>query len=266
MSIYLFGFAADRYTATIGMSVRSEEAVDSGLIDGLSAFSGGARPDSAILHGFLTSADLVNRLDRRIGLKDRLIPPKFDPVYAQNPQSLEGLHQRWLRLVTATHDSRSGIVTLRVSGFSSSDALLISNAVNGESAAMLTRLSEQMRAESTGLARAESARAEARLRAAQDRLATFRASSQIADPTAEFEGLQIEVEYARERYFQARAALDATLVQAQKTGRYLAVHIEPVQPESAELPRKGQVLWVSGIVLLLIWGVGVLGVKGLQDA
>lgn len=336
LAVYLFAFAAERFVSITGMSVRAEDSVAEGeLLRGLSAFSGGGQSDSAILHGFLTSADIVARMDRRIGLHDRMVPPEFDPVYAQKPIDLEDLHRRWQRLVTASHDGRSGIVTLQVTGFSAQDAHRISLAVIEESAAMQARLSELARAESTELAQTELTRAERRLRDARQRLTAFRASARIIDPSAslegqlglmaslqgqmteaqialgllressttsdprliqaerrvevvaawlegerrkfglggegyanlteEYEGLRIEVEYARESYLQALAALDTARAHAHKSGRYLAVHIAPVMAETAVLPRKGLVLCLSGLGLVMVWAVCVLAAKGIRD-
>lgn len=335
LAVYLYTISAVRFTSVTGMSVRAEETLpEGGLIDGLSAFSGGTKPDAAILRDFLTSVDLVQRLDQRIGLKSRLIPPEFDPVYAQNPENLERLHQRWQQLVTVTLDGRSGLVTLRVSGFTPEDARALSLAAIRESDAMLARLSDNARENATRLAMTELTLAEDRLRDAREKLTAFRASAQIVDPladiegqlgvmaslqgqmaeaqialgllrqsasetdtrliqaerrvaivsdllaqerrkfglgedgyaglTATYEGLRLEVEYASERYVIARASLDAEMAAAQKTGRYLAVHVAPVAAETATLPRKGQVLGLTGFALILIWATGLFTAAGLK--
>lgn len=332
LALYLFAFSSDRYVVTVGMSVRAEEAGEpSPFLDGLSGFSGGIKPDAAIVNEFLNSDDLIRRMNKRLDLSAMLSPLDFDPVYTQNPRNQTDLAQRWSRLIRPTMDSRSGLISVRVSAFSPENTEMIANAMLEETSDMLSRLSFGMHRETMRLARDELTRAELRLKTARRKLTEFRASSRIVDPGADLEGqlgliailqqqmaeaqialnllraddprlihaerrvsvvsslleeerrkfglteagyaemtgafeeLQVEVEYAQESYLLARSALDAAIKAAQSKSRYLAVHIQPVRPETPELPRKGQSLFVGLVALFLIWAILALAVQGFRD-
>jgi|32_taG_2_1085360.scaffolds.fasta_scaffold03031_5 capsular polysaccharide transport system permease protein len=81
----------------------------------------------------------------------------------------------------------------------------------------------------------------------------------------EFERLTVDVEYARESYLAAQAALDAAVAEAQRKSRYLATYTPPAMPESAQYPQRLQLSAVTAGVLFLLWAVSVLVYYSLRD-
>lgn len=86
-----------------------------------------------------------------------------------------------------------------------------------------------------------------------------------AEIVGEFERLTVDVEYARETYLAAQAALDAAVAEAQRKSRYLATYSPPALPTSPEYPRRIELSAVTAGVLLLFWSIGVLVYYSLRD-
>lgn len=80
--------------------------------------------------------------------------------------------------------------------------------------------------------------------------------------SAEYESLLVELEYAQSQYLSARKALDLALVQAQKSSRYLAVHIQPTRPQTPDLSGRWNLLVLLTLGLIGIWAILTLGFYG----
>jgi capsular polysaccharide transport system permease protein len=184
-TVYLLGFAADRFVATVGVTVRSDAPMVPELpVTGLSGVSS---PDVAMVYTFLTSADLVHRLNQKLDLSELLSPARFDPVYAKKPENFLELTHRWRRLMTPIYDSRSGTIAIAVQGFTPDAAKQIADAVLIETRLMLTRLStDRFRAE-TVLAGQFLDRARQALEASRSDLVQFRLQHGLTDPTLDYE-------------------------------------------------------------------------------
>lgn len=81
----------------------------------------------------------------------------------------------------------------------------------------------------------------------------------------EFERLNVDVEYASKAYLVAMAALDTARAEAQRQNRYLATYATPTLPQRALYPQRAVLSLVSGLFLLLSWGIGVLVYYSLRD-
>ncbi len=81
----------------------------------------------------------------------------------------------------------------------------------------------------------------------------------------EFERLNVDVDYASKAYLAALASLDAAHAEAQRQSRYLATYATPTLPESALYPQRAVLTLVTGLFLLLAWGIGVLVFYSLKD-
>ncbi len=77
---------------------------------------------------------------------------------------------------------------------------------------------------------------------------------------AEFEALQVDLEFAEKSYLSAQATYDVALAESQRTSRHLAAYISPTKAETAEFPRRiiilltlGGMLWISWAILTMIF-------------
>jgi len=330
---YVFALASDRFVSYSGFSVGAENSgANLGILDSLTSLSGGAKTDSAIVYDFLRSPAFVERLQQRIDVSLTFSPRGFDALFWPPPDSLDSTTRRWRRLVSLSLDSRSGVISARVSGFQPDTATNINRIILDEAATMLSALSQDMREDSTATAKQTVDQARADLSMARKDLTEFRAKTRIVDPAAELEGRlglmallqsqlveakialgllketssstdaraqaaarkvsiiedmleaerqnigrgeegfaetaaefesrQLEVEYAQERYVAALAALDASVALAQSKSRYLAIHIQPTQPDGPELPRRWRSLAVTAAFLSLAWVIFAVGFSG----
>lgn len=199
---YLLGFAADRFVSTVGMTVRSDAPIAPELP--VAGLSGVSNPDVAMVYAFLTSADLVHRLDQNFDLSEMLSPAEFDPVFAQRPKNTEDLTTRWARMATPIHDSRSGTIELSVQGFSPDAAKQISEAVVSETRLMLARLSTERFQAETVLAGQFLDRARQALETSRSELLQFRIQHGLTDPTLDYEERLALITSLQDRLVTAR--------------------------------------------------------------
>lgn len=81
----------------------------------------------------------------------------------------------------------------------------------------------------------------------------------------EYEGLQVEREYAEQSYFAALAARDSAATEAMRTSRYLATYINPSIAERAEYPEREILFALVFIILLFSWITLILSYYALRD-
>jgi capsular polysaccharide transport system permease protein len=82
---------------------------------------------------------------------------------------------------------------------------------------------------------------------------------------AEYERLVAERNLAREAYRRALAAHDATLAQAARQDRFLAVYEQPTLAGRSDFPRTGAILGLAALFLGLGWAVLVLMHAAMRD-
>lgn len=191
---YLWARAADRYATDIAFTIRgaAPEPAVAGLSGGLTALTGAAMPaaEGDILHAYLTSRELVARLDAAVGLRARLARAHGrDPLFSLAPEGpVDELLRHWERLLRISHDPGSGLIVLEVQAFTPADAEAIGAALLAESERMINALGDAARAEATRHAAAALAEAGARLAGARAALAAFRARTGMVDPAADIGG------------------------------------------------------------------------------
>lgn len=187
---YLYRFAADQYSSHLGYSVRAETvSAPVELFGGLAELAGSAPQDGNVLKAYLESQQLVENLQRTLGLGEVFSRPEADPVFAYDDSgTIEDLHDYWRRMVRVTHDTASGLIEVDVRAFTAADAQKIAMAILHESDALVERLSEVAQVDTTAFAREELDRAEGRLSAARAALQEFRSRTQIVDPSVDLQG------------------------------------------------------------------------------
>lgn len=82
---------------------------------------------------------------------------------------------------------------------------------------------------------------------------------------SEFEGLNVEREFAETAYSAALAALDGAKANAIRQSRYLATYIDPTLAEEAEYPRRFILFGLAALFLTLGWGILALVYYSLRD-
>lgn len=82
---------------------------------------------------------------------------------------------------------------------------------------------------------------------------------------AEYEGLEVDREFAEQSWLSARAALDAARIAAGRQSRYLATHVAPGLAETAEYPRRWRIMAITTFLLTLGWATGALVVWSVRE-
>ncbi|SLN15374.1 hypothetical protein AQS8620_00276 [Aquimixticola soesokkakensis] len=87
----------------------------------------------------------------------------------------------------------------------------------------------------------------------------------LADIINEYEGLQVDHEFAQTTYLAALTAYDSALAEAQRKSRYLGAYVLPTLAERAQFPQRGVLLALATLFLFLTWSIGLLISYSLRD-
>ena len=111
-----------------------------------------------------------------------------------------------------------------------------------------------------------------RIDAIGERIEAERASLGIAGATGtlpevvgRYEELLVDLEFANTAYTQALAGLSAARAEARRQSRYLAPHVEPTLSTRSLYPRRALLAGLTGLFLLLAWGVVMLVFYNVRD-
>lgn len=184
---YLWGRAADQYASRLAFSVRTEHqssAIE--LLGGITELSGSSSSDADILFSYLTSQELVSKVQNRVDLIDiwSKVSTRQDPLFAYHPSgTIEDLQDHWNRKVDIVYDSSTGLIDLEVLAFDPADALIIAEAILSECTAMINSLSKVAQQDSILFTQEELDGAVERLKTARRALTQFRNRTQIVDPS-----------------------------------------------------------------------------------
>jgi capsular polysaccharide transport system permease protein len=189
-AIYYFLIAAPLYVSEARFVVRSKTqappAALGGLLSSVGVSLGSGQTDAFEVQEYMVSRDAVADLSRRYGLRALLERSEADFLMRfPRPfegQSFENLFNNYKRFVTVGYDSLTGISTLRVRGFRSSDAQTMANALLDGGEALVNRLNDREMADAVAQAQREVVESETRGLEAQAMLTEFRNRERMIDP------------------------------------------------------------------------------------
>jgi capsular polysaccharide transport system permease protein len=90
-------------------------------------------------------------------------------------------------------------------------------------------------------------------------------ASDVTQQLALYEELEVERSLAQQAYASALVSLEKARVSADRQQRYLAIHMRPQAPESAQYPRSIRDLMILGFALVTVWGIGTLITYSVRD-
>ena len=189
---YLNNHATPQFASTVGFTVRSNDTtMPTDLLGGITQLAAGpANVDGDILHEFIESQTLVERLLARMDLREHYSQTHGrDPVFALTPEATtEDFVTYWQRVVRLSYDQATGLMELRVLAFDAETAHGITQAIIEESQALLNNLNTAARSDAVRYAEADLEITAQRLIRAREDLAGFRTRTQIVDPEIDLEG------------------------------------------------------------------------------
>lgn len=189
-SLVYFGLvASDRFVSEAQIVVRTASRPAGALGFGaLLQASGLARTQDDVfsVQAFISSRSAVEELRKRLPLLDMFGYPGADPL-ARYPSlfygdTLEELHAYLQWMVTTSHNTTTGITTLRVQAFQPEDAKSIALALLDLGELTVNRLNARIRDDAVRLSQGDVARGEERLVAAQLAITAFRNAETMIDP------------------------------------------------------------------------------------
>lgn len=89
--------------------------------------------------------------------------------------------------------------------------------------------------------------------------------SAVSQQLALYEELEVERSLAQQAYASSLASLEQARRDADRQQRYLAIHLRPQAPESAQYPRSLRNLLIIGFALVAAWGIGALMTYSVRD-
>lgn len=187
-TLYYSLAASDQFAVEVRFAVRGVSSAGNGsdilsMVTGMSS-NGSTAADSYILMDYIQSRELLERLQRKIGLHSIYGYDKGDFFSAFDAKSpIEDLVKYWKRMTTISYDTSSQIIVLEVRAFTREDAKLVAQNILELSEELINELSVRSRNDTVKLAEFEVERMERRVRERRQAVRTFREKELIIDPS-----------------------------------------------------------------------------------
>ncbi|KZL12729.1 hypothetical protein [Pseudovibrio sp. Ad26] len=213
---YFLLIASDRYSSTIGFSVRGMDGSSAGgdflgALTGLASV-GTTTTDSFILMDYLEGREVVERLSKDEGILSHLSEDSVDFIYRlDQSMPIEELVEYWQSMITTSFDNTSSIIEVEVQAFSPEMTERIASRVLSYGSELVNTLSQNARRDAVKFAEEEVRRAELRLKMIRMRMKDFRSAESSIDPTKNAE-VQIELIAGLEKQLLDTRSRLATLV------------------------------------------------------
>ena len=186
-AVYYGMIATDQYAVEVRFAVRG---INSGggsdlltMVTGVPS-GGSTTADSYILMDFIRSRGILEKLGRRIDLKQIYSTEKADFLSAFDPdEPIEEFVDYWKKMITVGFDTSSQIVVVEIRAFTPQDAKNVAELVLELSGELINDLSVRARNDAVSFAEKEVARMEKRLRINRQAVRAFREKEQVIDPS-----------------------------------------------------------------------------------
>lgn len=182
---YLCFFAKDRYLATSVLLVKQVGETTSMDAGGLSALLGVANTsteDSNILKEYITSRDMVEKLDRELNLR-KAFTETGDPFFSLNSDpTIEDLVEHFQKRVNVSLDEKTMMLQVESQGFSPQFSLKLNQAILSQSDAFINHISQSIANEQLKFAQKQLGDATAKLNKTRDDLLAYQNKNEIFDP------------------------------------------------------------------------------------
>ncbi|KZL28976.1 MULTISPECIES: hypothetical protein [unclassified Pseudovibrio] len=213
---YFLFIASERYSSTIGFSVRGMDGSSAGgdflgALTGLASV-GTTTTDSFILMDYLEGREVVERLSVDLGIVEHFGGDNVDFIYQLDQEfSIEDLVGYWQGMISTSFDNSSSIIEVEVQAFTPDMAEKIASKVLSYGSELVNTLSQNARKDAVKFAEEEVRRAELRLKIIRMRMKEFRSTESSIDPTKNAE-VQIELIAGLEKQLLDTRSRLATLV------------------------------------------------------
>jgi capsular polysaccharide transport system permease protein len=194
--VYYFAIASDLYLSEAKFIVRSPKQVQASGIGALLQSTGFARAedDTAAVQDFITSRDVVRKLEQKNDLREVFNRPEGDfitrfPGIFSWRTDFEALFRRYDHFVSVETTGSSGVTTLSVKAYRPEDSQMLATALLSYSEQLINELNERARRDALETARREVDRAEQRISQIQTELTAYRVKQKMLDPKSASSGV-----------------------------------------------------------------------------
>ncbi len=195
VSMVYWGFASDRYVSeAVVMVQNTDSASSSNSLDLLSMISGtvGNASDQLILTDYLTSLDMLKKLDAKYDLRSHYADREHDIISRMWDRDIEieWFYGYFKDHVTVKYDDYTGVVRINAQAFTPEMAKNISSFLVDEGEIFMNSMSHAIANEQVSFLEKEVETARQDLQTASDNLLNFQNQKNMASPTIEVENYQ----------------------------------------------------------------------------
>ncbi|ATO19229.1 capsule biosynthesis protein [Acinetobacter sp. LoGeW2-3] len=220
---YLYIFAKDRYSSSSTLLVKQVENSQVASASGIGALLGmpnTSREDSQILKEFITSRDLIERLDKRLNLRQEF-SSVHDPVFALSKDaSVEELVEYFNKMIQVELDEQTMMLHVNAQGFSPEFSLKLNNEILKQSDSFINEISKAIAQEQQTFAEQQYQKATKQLDDARQAVLAYQNENEIFDPELQAQAVATLI-----------AGLQSTLAQLKTEERTLLSYLTPEAPQ-----------------------------------
>lgn len=197
--------------------------------------------DAYIVLNYIKSVAIIADLGGAEYLEKYYSSSKFD-IFSRlkTGDKIEDLLEYWLSRVTASVDTVSGIVTLKVEAFAPDDASQIAQDIVRRSEILINEITERSRRDAVKRAEVEVSRSADRLAATRDKLTAFRDETAVFDPATRAKSIAeliTKLTLDKIAIENSLATLDSSLGPDSPSFRFQRTKLATIEQQIAELNR-----------------------------
>jgi len=224
---YLFTIAKDRYQASsilLVKQVADTQVSDSSGLGALLGVSNTSREDSQILKEYITSRDMIEKLNKSLNLRKEFSSVN-DPVFAlPENASVEELVEYFNKRISVNLDEQTMMLHVQDQAFSPEFALKLNKEILKQSDEFINHISKQIAQEQQAFAEKQFNEARAQLNQARQAVLAYQNKHEIFDPELQAQAVATVV-----------AGLQSNLAQLKTEERTLLSYLTPEAPQAIAL-------------------------------
>lgn len=186
-AVYFLLLASNQFRVEAHFAVRTGEPTPTDAIGSATGMPlARIAQDTMLITDFIHSREIVDILNRDVGLKRHFSDPSIDFIERLDPDApIETVVRYWQWKVSTWVNPNTGIVTLKVLAFSPQAALSLGQAIISQSEKLVNDINERIREGAISSAARTLEQASDRLRAARSELETARNQQRVLDAASQ---------------------------------------------------------------------------------
>lgn len=213
---YYYAVATPMYATKSEFIIQTAEASSAGQLGGLFSGTGLATSqDSITVQGYLQSRDAMGRLDEDAGFRTHFSQPEVDALQRiELDGSNEDAYSLFKKHVKIGYDPTEGVIKMEVSAADPVTSAAFSKKLIGYAEERVDQLTSRLRGDQMDGAERSRQDAEAKMRAAQDRIVELQERLGVLSPESEVQAIFGQITQLDSELLTERIALQTTLENA----------------------------------------------------